>query len=565
MSASNAPGHQSSQQVDPAIEKLVREQKSLKAKIDVLEAENKALKKSLFELSYIYSAQLGSSNHQPNSNNNTNSASRPLHNSNNSGIYGDVLVSSTTTTSLPHTANSAFNASGSHHNDMVLAVGQLLSNMSAAQQSHGTEAASSNPANSSDAASRGTDAQLKNATDLIKVEEDGVRRLNMGNIVSRQDGSSKSDGRQFFLKNDLKGHQGAVYAVQYSPNGKYLATGSFDKTVRIWDGTTNQNELYVLKGHGLNISDLAWGHDSTLLLSGAYDKTCKLWDVESGKQLDSFEGEGFVQCVRFHPQDNHIFFSGTTRNMLTMIDTRKDSNPTSGSAIAIKNDTMVNSIYVYHDGLTVISGDSSGYLKTWDMRTGKVLQAILNEPTKKPISHLAISKQRGSLDGVSLAETEEPESRWLAVNSYDNVIRVYDRGFEPPTTMPRLVYSLKGYRNKHWPIKSAFFHGKDYIAGAAGRRTGKVRGGDGDEAASTISDKDIPLESSLILASGSMDPYVYLFDVGAGDGQYEVLQKLSGHTDRVYDVDFHPVDHVLASGSADFSVKVWGRASKRKK
>ncbi|KAG0274843.1 hypothetical protein BGZ95_009410 [Linnemannia exigua] len=517
MSASNAQGHQSSQQADPAIEKLVREQKSLKAKIDVLEAENKALKKSLFELSYIYSAQLGSSsNHQPINS----SASRSLNTS--IGTNGDVSVSSTTVTS-PHTVSNAYNAESSHH-DMVMAVGQLLSNMSAAQQSLGAEAASTNPANGSDLTSRGTDAQLKNATDLIKVEEDGVRRLNMGNIVSRQDGSSKSDGRQFFLKNDLKGHQGAVYAVQYSPNGKYLATGSFDKTVRIWDGTTNQNELYVLKGHGLNISDLAWGHDSTLLLSGAYDKTCKLWDVESGKQLDSFEGEGFVQCVRFHPQDNHIFFSGTTRNMLTMIDTRKDSNPTSGSAITIKNDTMVNSIYVYHDGLAVISGDSSGYLKTWDIRMGKVLQSILNEPTKKPISHLAISKQRGSLDGVSLAETEEPESRWLAVNSYDND-----------------------------------------IAGAAARRTGKVRGGDGDEAPSTLSDKDIPLESSLILASGSMDPYVYLFDVGAGDGQYEVLQKLSGHTDRVYDVDFHPVDHVLASGSADFSVKVWGRASKRKK
>jgi WD40 repeat protein len=82
--------------------------------------------------------------------------------------------------------------------------------------------------------------------------------------------------------------------------------------------------------------------------------------------------------------------------------------------------SLFDDSYVYHDGLTVISGDSSGYLKTWDMRTGKVLQAILNEPTKKPISHLAISKQRGALDGVSLAETEEPESRWLAVNSYDN-------------------------------------------------------------------------------------------------------------------------------------------------
>jgi hypothetical protein len=180
MSASNAPGHQSSQQVDPAIEKLTREQKSLKAKIDVLEAENKALKKSLFELSYIYSAQLGSSNHQPNnSNSNTSSASRPLNSA--GGISGDLSVSSTTASS-PHTANNTFNAEGSHHSDMVLAVGQLLSNMSAAQQSYSAETASFNPTNVSDAASRGADAQLKNAKDLIKVEEDGVRRLNMGNI-----------------------------------------------------------------------------------------------------------------------------------------------------------------------------------------------------------------------------------------------------------------------------------------------------------------------------------------------------------------------------------------------
>lgn len=150
--------------------------------------------------------------------------------------------------------------------------------------------------------------------------------------------------------------------------------------------------------------------------------------------------------------DNNILFHGTTRNVLTMVDTRKD-NSSSGAAVTIKNDSMVNSMYadgggffsyrlwsslheqwiltvrvcrgafisyVYHDGLTVISGDSSGYIKTWDVRTGRVLQSVLNEPTKKPISHIAVSKQRGSLDGVSLAETEEPESRWLAANSYDN-------------------------------------------------------------------------------------------------------------------------------------------------
>jgi hypothetical protein len=52
---------------------------------------------------------------------------------------------------------------------------------------------------------------------------------------------------------------------------------------------------------------------------------------------------------------------------------------------------------------------------------GRVQQSILNEPTKKPISHIAVSKQRGgSTDSVDLADTEEQESRWLAVNSYDN-------------------------------------------------------------------------------------------------------------------------------------------------
>ncbi|KAF9425460.1 hypothetical protein BGZ94_007514 [Podila epigama] len=546
MSASVAGSHASSQQVDPAVEKLVRETKSLKAKIDLLEAENKALKKSIFELSYIYSSQLDATRRAYQSDGRVIGASGSMPDDL-SGVATPLSHTTTTTTTNTTTAHDHHSSSTSQAHlssnfthpsqshaaavrggDMATAVGQLLSKMSlAAQQGNISEPTSTHPANSSEVLARGgADAQLKNAVDLIKAEDEGVRRLNMESIVPRQGGSSKSDGRQFFLKNDLKGHQGAVYAVQYSPNGKFLATGSFDKT------------LLVLKGHGLNISDLAWGYDSSLLLSAAYDKTCKLWDVQSGKLLDSFEGEGFVQ---------------------------KESS-VSPSTLTFKNDAMINSIYVYHDGLTVISGDSSGYLKTWDVRTGKVLQSILNEPSKKPIANIAVSRQRGTAEGVHLAETEEPESRWLAVNSYDNVIRVYDRGFEPPTTMPRLIHSLKGYRNKHWTIKSAFFHGKDYIAGAAARRPGKVRGGvDGEILQSVSSDKDIPLESSLLLASGSMDPYVYLFDVGSGDGQYELLQKLGGHTDRVYDVDFHPIDHVLASGSADFSVKVWGRASKRKK
>ena len=56
-------------------------------------------------------------------------------------------------------------------------------------------------------------------------------------------------------------------------------------------------------------------------------------------------------------------------------------------------------------------------------------------------------------------ENEEPQL--LAVNSYDNIIRIYDRAHSNPMASYNLLYTLKGYINKNWPIKSSFFHRMD--------------------------------------------------------------------------------------------------------
>jgi COMPASS component SWD3 len=275
-----------------------------------------------------------------------------------------------------------------------------------------------------------------------------------------------------------------------------------------------------------------------------------VWDVELGKVNETFETEGFVQCVGWDPSEPSLFYHGTSRNILALNDIRSKTGASPSDApVVIRNDAMINTLYVSHDGVHVITGDSLGGLKTWDVRMRDCVQSILNEPTKKPISHIAVSRKVGGCD--------DEESRYMAANSYDNVIRVYDRGLDPPKTQLRFVHALKGFRNKNWPIKSSFFEGRDYSATPL-RRITTV-----DEVAldDPINEKEKkPIDASMLLATGSADPYAYLYNIG--DDSFELLQRLEGHTDRVYCVNFHPSEPLLASCSADFTIKVWGPGGK---
>ncbi|MDI1433284.1 WD40 repeat domain-containing protein [Polyangium sorediatum] len=113
----------------------------------------------------------------------------------------------------------------------------------------------------------------------------------------------------------LLGHTGPVEALAFSPDGKRLASGSRDKSVRIWDVAAG-TEKFRLPGHSNTVTAVAFSPDGNLLASGSADKSARIWDAATGTSRQTFLDKNAsitesVNAVAFSPDGKRLAVGGS--------------------------------------------------------------------------------------------------------------------------------------------------------------------------------------------------------------------------------------------------------------
>ncbi len=326
-------------------------------------------------------------------------------------------------------------------------------------------------------------------------------------------------------------HRQKIHRLAFSPDQLQLATGSWDETVKIWDARTGR--LIQTLDHGIAVFSLAYSPDGRWLVSGG-GSVVKVWDTSTWQLYRNLPGHsGDIQCLRFSPDSGILAVSSADRSV-NLVNTETWSTFTSlqghaATALGMAFSPDGKQLAVAC-GRFFIAGEE-GEVRIWDLRTTQPIH-VLHGHT-----------------GGAFAVSFTPDGRRLAsAGNEDATIRLWD----VRTGLEALV--LRGHTEAIWGL--AFSPDGNRLYSASGDHTVRVWDAtvlekDPQPGVRTLSGHTHRITSVAfspsrpLVASASIDRTIRIWDTATG----QQLHILTGHTGPVESLAFSPNGQYLASGS----------------